>query len=225
MFSLLQKSIWRKCLQKEFDQQYMHDLSLFLNEQDLQGKVVFPDRIDIFNALNLTPINETKIVILGQDPYHGHGQAHGLSFSVRKGIRIPPSLRNMYKELNSDLGLDIPVHGDLTAWAEQGVLLLNSVLTVEQSLAASHKNRGWEAFTDAIIREVNDQCEHVVFMLWGAYAHKKGRCIDTSKHLVLESAHPSPLSSRRGFIGNRHFSKANDYLKEKKIEPIDWQIK
>jgi len=224
MFTLLKEASWRDSLKQEFDQPYMQELAVFLREQESWGRVVFPEKNKIFNALNLTPVNNIKVVILGQDPYHGEGQAHGLSFSVEKGVAIPPSLRNIYKELNADLACSFPEHGDLSYWAKQGVLLLNSVLTVEQSAAASHKKQGWEDFTDAIINVVNEQCENVVFLLWGAYAHKKGGRVDGSRHCVLESAHPSPLSARRGFIGCRHFSQANSYLTAKKRQPVDWQI-
>jgi len=216
---------WQKKLADELNEPYMCALQDFLTEQRSAGKIVYPSEPHIFNAFKLTPLNSVKVVILGQDPYHGENQAHGLSFSVERGVKIPPSLRNIYKELHSDLGIELPEHGDLTQWAEQGVLLLNSVLTVEQAQAASHKNKGWERFTDKVINEINQNCNNVVFLLWGAYAQKKGESIDASRHLILESAHPSPLSARRGFIGCRHFSQANNYLKSSGYEPIDWQIR
>ena len=174
--------------------------------------------------MNLTPLNKVKVVILGQDPYHGEGQAHGLSFSVRKGVKTPPSLRNIYKELHKDLSYEVANHGDLSKWAEQGVLLLNSVLSVEKGCAASHKNKGWEILTNYIISQISDRCQNVVFLLWGAYAQKKGKTIDTDKHLVLQSVHPSPLSAHRGFIGCGHFSKTNRYLRQNNLAEIDWQI-
>ena len=216
---------WQNVLSDELHKEYVSRLDDFIKSEEEQGKVIYPQRSLIFNALNLTPLNSVKVVVLGQDPYHGEGQAHGLSFSVEKGVRIPPSLRNIYKELQTDLGCEMPEHGNLTAWAEQGVLLLNSVLTVEQAQAASHKNKGWEQFTDHLIDVINEHCENVVFLLWGAYAQKKGQQIDQSKHLVLMSAHPSPLSARRGFIGCQHFSKANEYLAKHGVQTIDWQIR
>jgi len=215
---------WQKKLADELNEPYMHALQNFLVEQRSAGKEIYPPEDLIFNALNLTPLESVRVVVLGQDPYHGENQAHGLSFSVEKGVRVPPSLRNIYKELHADLGCELPEHGDLTAWARQGVLLLNSVLTVEQSQAASHKNQGWEKFTDRIIKEINQHCDHVVFLLWGAYAQKKGEEIDSSRHLVLQSAHPSPLSARRGFIGCKHFSQANTYLQRHGYKAIDWQV-
>ena len=218
-------SSWQNVLSDELHKEYVSRLDDFIKSEEAQGKIIYPQRSLIFNALNLTPLNSVKVVVLGQDPYHGEGQAHGLSFSVEKGMRIPPSLRNIYKELQTDLGCEMPEHGNLTAWAEQGVLLLNSVLTVEQAQAASHKNKGWEQFTDHLIDVINEHCENVVFLLWGAYAQKKGQQIDQSKHLVLMSAHPSPLSARRGFIGCQHFSKANEYLAQHGAKTIDWQVR
>ena len=218
-------SSWASELADELDQPYMSTLRDFLDQQSLAGKEIYPSWPLIFNAFDLTPLESVKVVVLGQDPYHGQGQAHGLSFSVKQGVKIPPSLRNIYKELNADVGCELPNHGDLTVWAEQGVLLLNSVLTVEKSLAASHKNKGWETFTDKVISVINDHCDHVVFLLWGAYAQKKGEKIDASKHLILESVHPSPLSARKGFIGCQHFSKCNEYLQSHGIKPIDWQVR
>lgn len=203
----------------------MDALKNFLIEEKQADKVIYPPNHLIFNALNTTPLNQVKVVILGQDPYHGPNQAHGLSFSVQKGVALPPSLRNIFHELHSDLGVPIPKHGNLTHWAEQGVLLLNAVLTVEAGQPTSHQKRGWEEFTDHVIDVINEQRENVVFILWGAYAQRKGQRIDQNKHLVLKAAHPSPLSANRGgFFGCKVFSKANNYLKQHGIEPIDWQL-
>ncbi|NWK73634.1 uracil-DNA glycosylase [Acinetobacter cumulans] len=203
----------------------MDELKDFLVQEIKADKVVYPPNALIFNALNTTPLANVKVVILGQDPYHGPNQAHGLSFSVQKGVPLPPSLRNIYHELQSDLGITVPKHGDLTRWAEQGVLLLNSVLTVEAGQPTSHQKRGWEDFTDHVIDVLNEQREHVVFILWGAYAQRKGQRIDQNKHLVLKAAHPSPLAANRGgFFGCKVFSKSNNYLKQHGIEPIDWQL-
>lgn len=203
----------------------MDELKDFLVQEIKAEKVVYPPNALIFNALNTTPLANVKVVILGQDPYHGPNQAHGLSFSVQKGVPLPPSLRNIYHELQSDLGVTVPKHGDLTRWAEQGVLLLNSVLTVEAGQPTSHQKRGWEDFTDHVIDVLNEQREHVVFILWGAYAQRKGQRIDQNKHLVLKAAHPSPLAANRGgFFGCKVFSKSNNYLKQHGIEPIDWQL-
>ena len=213
---------WLNLLQSEFKQLYMQKLNDFLRNENAAGKIIYPAQSDIFNALNTTPLNHVRVVILGQDPYHGQNQAHGLSFSVSKGIRIPPSLLNIYKEVSSDLKLPIPEHGNLDYWVQQGVLLLNSVLTVEYSKAASHQNRGWEHFTDAIIKCINDNCKHIVFLLWGNYAQKKGQVINREKHLVLTAPHPSPLSAHRGFLGCQHFSKANHYLQQHCLTTIDW---
>jgi len=215
---------WKSPLQDEFDQPYMRQLKVFLLEQKRLGKVVFPDGKNIFNALNSTPFDRVKVVILGQDPYHGANQAHGLCFSVNKDIKIPPSLRNIYKELNADIGFKIPNHGNLQSWADQGVLLLNSVLTVTQGLAVSHQGKGWEQFTDKIIERLNQHHKHIVYLLWGSYAQKKGVNIDTTQNLVLKSVHPSPLSAHRGFFGCQHFSHCNDYLLQLGKSPIDWQI-
>jgi uracil-DNA glycosylase len=184
----------------------------------------YPPTGDIVKALELTPFKEIKAVILGQDPYHGEGQANGLAFSVRKEIKIPPSLRNIYKELNSDLGIAIPEHGDLTKWAKEGVLLLNSILTVRPHEPASHRGIGWENYTDEIIQRINDRKENIVFILWGNYAQEKGQYIDRVRHLVIESPHPSPFSARKGFFGSKPFSKCNNYLRENGIEEIDWNI-
>jgi uracil-DNA glycosylase len=215
---------WREHLLPEFEQEYMKVLKTFLLQQKKAGKIIYPPGNEYFNAFNLTPFDQVKVVILGQDPYHGPDQAHGLCFSVRKGVPFPPSLRNIFKELQDDLGLPVPAHGCLNHWAEQGVLLLNSVLTVEQSKAAAHQGKGWEQFTDAVIRELNEKREVIVFILWGSYAQKKGQFIDTKKHCVLKSPHPSPLSSHRGFFGCKHFSKANAYLQSKNLAPIDWSV-
>jgi uracil-DNA glycosylase len=215
---------WKQYLLPEFQQDYMQTLREFLVQQKQAGKVIFPQGDEYFNAFNLTPFDQVKVVILGQDPYHGPGQAHGLCFSVRQGVALPPSLKNIYKEIHADLGLPIPKHGCLTHWAEQGVLLLNSVLTVEQSKAAAHQGKGWEQFTDAVIRELNEKREGIVFMLWGSYAQKKGQFIDQNKHCVLKAPHPSPLSAHRGFLGCKHFSKANAYLQSKGLDPIDWSV-
>ncbi len=215
---------WLEVLGEQFDQPYMAELKAFLHAEKQNGKVIYPPGALWFNAFNSTPFHRVKVVILGQDPYHGPEQAHGLCFSVRPGVRIPPSLVNIYKELQSDLGIPAPSHGCLTHWAEQGVLLLNATLTVEQGRAGAHQGKGWEIFTDAAIRALNDQREHLVFMLWGSYAQKKGSFIDTGKHLVLKAPHPSPLSAHRGFFGCRHFSRANDYLRQHGMDPIDWTV-
>jgi len=184
----------------------------------------YPSNSDIFKAIELTPFEKIKVVIIGQDPYHGEKQANGLAFSVYKDIKIPPSLKNIYRELNSDLGIPIPTHGDLTKWALQGVLLLNSILTVEPHKPASHRNIGWEEYTDGIVKRINDEKENIVFILWGKYAQEKGEHIDRKKHLIIKSSHTSPFSARRGFLGSKPFSKCNSYLKEKGIEEIDWKI-
>lgn len=215
---------WRVALQKEFDSPYMRDLKAFLLKEKQAGKTIFPRGPEWFRALNLTPLGSVKVVILGQDPYHGPGQAHGLCFSVRPGVRIPPSLVNIYKELQNDLGIPPAHHGNLTSWAKQGVLLLNSVLTVEQGQAAAHQGRGWERFTDAVIACVNAQKTPVVFMLWGSYAQKKAAFVDSSRHLVLKAPHPSPLSAHNGFFGGHYFSKANAFLEQHGLTPIDWRL-
>ena len=203
----------------------MDELKDFLVQEKNADKVIYPPSSLIFNALNTTPMPHVKVVILGQDPYHGPNQAHGLSFSVQKGVALPPSLRNIFHELHNDLGIEIPKHGNLTHWAEQGVLLLNAVLTVEAGQPTSHQKRGWEDFTDYVIDVLNEQREHIVFILWGAYAQRKGQRIDQTRHLVLKAAHPSPLAANRGgFFGCKVFSKSNNYLKQHGIEPIDWQL-
>jgi uracil-DNA glycosylase len=215
---------WLERIGGEFEQPYMAELKRFLTNERERGKQIFPRGPEWFRALDLTPLERVRVVILGQDPYHGPGQAHGLCFSVKDGVRPPPSLVNIYKELETDLAIKPRRHGFLEHWAKQGVLLLNSVLTVEMGRAASHRDRGWERFTDRIIREVNAKPEPVVFMLWGSYAQKKAAFVDTSKHLVLKAAHPSPLSAHSGFFGCRHFSKANAFLESRGLPPIDWAL-
>jgi len=216
---------WKSGLSEFLLSPKMDELKDFLVQEKKADKIIYPPSSLIFNALNTTPLANVKVVILGQDPYHGPNQAHGLSFSVQKGVAIPPSLRNIFHELNTDLGVVKPIHGDLTRWAEQGVLLLNAVLTVEAGQPTSHQKRGWEDFTDHVIDVLNEQCDHVVFILWGAYAQRKGQRIDQNKHLVLKAAHPSPLAANRGgFFGCKVFSKSNNYLKQNGIEPINWQL-
>ena len=215
---------WRAYLGDEFKKDYMTKLNSFLASQIQSKKTVYPNDPNIFAAFKHTPFDNVKIVILGQDPYHGAGQANGLSFSVQKGVPIPPSLRNIYKEIGRDLSLPTPSHGCLESWASQGVLLLNSVLTVEHGKAGSHQKHGWETFTDAAVNALNDHRRHLVFLLWGNHAAKKGAHINQSKHLALTSAHPSPLSAHRGFLGNNHFSTANTYLIKTGQTPIDWSI-
>ena len=218
------ESSWLAQLSDQFDQPYWHQLEQFLVAQLQAQKIIYPAENDVFNALNATSYETVKVVILGQDPYHGEGQAHGLSFSVPRGQRIPPSLKNIFNELHRDLQLPIPAHGCLQSWAQQGVLLLNAVLTVEQQQAGSHAGKGWELFTDAIVARLSDSRSGLVFMLWGAYAQKKGRLINHDKHCVLSSAHPSPLSAHRGFLGNQHFSKANHYLTANHQTAIRWSV-
>lgn len=215
---------WRERLEPEFSQPYMDSLGQFLAAEEKAGKTIFPKAAHCFNALNTTAFGDVSVVILGQDPYHGPGQAHGLCFSVRPGVDVPPSLVNIFKELNQDLGIPIPDHGCLQPWAEQGVLLLNSVLTVSQGNAGSHRGQGWETFTDRVIRYLNDERDSLVFLLWGSYAQKKGSFIDRNRHLVLEGPHPSPLSAHRGFFGGRYFSRANEWLAEKGLKPVDWAL-
>tara|TARA_B110000444_G_scaffold255102_1_gene288820 strand:+ start:1861 stop:2562 length:702 start_codon:yes stop_codon:yes gene_type:complete len=215
---------WRKVLEQEFKKDYMIQLRSFLQRQHSSGKVIYPDPSDYFSAFNSTPLDKVKVVILGQDPYHGSGQAHGLCFSVQPGVTSPPSLLNIYKELERDLNV-LPVsHGCLYDWAEQGVLLLNSVLTVEQAKAASHRGKGWEIFTDRVIEIINMERQDLVFMLWGNYAQKKGAIVDSDRHLILKSSHPSPLSAYKGFFGCKHFSQANAYLQQQGLDPINWQL-
>lgn len=215
---------WLAPLAGEFQQPYMHALKDFLQQEKRSGVSVFPPGPEIFNAFAHTPLHRVKVVILGQDPYHGPGQAHGLCFSVRPGVAVPPSLQNIHKEIQRDLGIAHPGHGDLTAWADRGVLLLNSVLTVAANRAASHQDKGWETFTDRVVELVNRECDNVVFMLWGSHAQRKGAVIDTARHCVLKAPHPSPLSAHRGFIGCGHFSAANAYLQAQGQEPIDWAL-
>jgi uracil-DNA glycosylase len=215
---------WKTPLLEEFASPYMQALKTFLTDRRTAGARIFPRGSEYFRALDLTPLDAVRVVILGQDPYHGEGQAHGLCFSVRPGVRPPPSLVNIYKEMHADLGIAPARHGFLEHWAKQGVLLLNSVLTVEMGQAAAHQGKGWERFTDAIIRLVNAKDDPVVFMLWGAYAQRKAAFVDAGRHLVLKSAHPSPLSAHNGFLGSRPFSKANAFLQSKGLPPIDWAL-
>lgn len=216
---------WKTALSHELLSENMAKLRTFLQDEYAQAKTIYPPKDKIFNALNTTPLSSVKVVILGQDPYHGAGQAMGLSFSVPKIIPKPPSLQNILRELSTDLGIPVSAHGDLTHWANQGVLLLNAVLTVEAGQAGSHANHGWEKFTDAVIDAINRETEQTVFILWGSYAKKKGRFIDTSRHLVLTANHPSPLSANRGgFFGSRPFSQTNDYLLKHGKSPIDWAL-
>ena len=214
---------WAPVLKAEYAKPYYRKLYDFIHRA-YATQPVYPPSGDIFNALHLTPLSRVKVVIIGQDPYHEPGQAHGLCFSVQKGVEIPPSLQNIYKELHEDIGFQIPDHGCLTPWAKQGVLLLNAVLTVRAHAAASHRGKGWEEFTDAIIREVNKVDHPVVFLLWGSFARSKAAMLDNPKHLVLEAPHPSPLSAYRGFFGCRHFSKANAFLTEHGAEPVNWAL-
>jgi uracil-DNA glycosylase len=215
---------WKGRLLSEFSRPYMRDLREFLKKEIQAKKVVYPRGVEYFAALDHTPFDKVKVVILGQDPYHGLNQAHGLCFSVRPRVEIPPSLQNIFIELKNDLGIAPPNHGQLTHWAEQGVLLLNATLTVEAGKAGSHQNRGWEKFTDVIVDSLNREREDLVFVLWGSYAQKKGAFIDTRKHLVLKGPHPSPLSAHRGFFGCKHFSKINSYLQAHGKAPIDWRL-
>lgn len=215
---------WLKILENEFEKPYFSQLRGFLKEEKNKGKTIYPPGKLIFNALNSTNFPNTKVVIIGQDPYHGRGQAHGLSFSVPQGIKPPPSLVNIFKELQMSTNFEIPNHGNLEAWAKQGVLLLNAILTVEAGKAASHHKRGWEEFTDAIIYKLNEQKSNLVFMLWGKYAQQKGAFINRDKHLVLQAPHPSPFSANRGFFGCEHFSLCNEYLKKHDLKEINWQL-
>ena len=215
---------WRAALAGEFAHPYMAALLGFLKDELAAGKRIFPRGPEYFRALDLTPLDEVRVVILGQDPYHGEGQAHGLAFSVRPGVRIPPSLANIYKELQADLGIPPARHGFLEPWARQGVLMLNAVLTVEAGRAAAHRGRGWERFTDAVIARVNALPHPVVFMLWGSHAQRKAAFVDATRHLVLKSPHPSPLSAHAGFFGCRHFSRANAFLAAHGARPIDWRL-
>lgn len=215
------ESGWKAQLQTEFDKPYFSQLTQFVRSEYATATCYPPGNL-IFNAFNLCPFDKVRVVIIGQDPYHEPGQAHGLCFSVNEGVAFPPSLQNIFKEIQDDLGVPVPASGNLTRWAEQGVLLLNATLTVRAHQAGSHQRRGWEEFTDAVIRQLNQNREHLVFILWGSYAQKKGAIIDRSRHLVLTSAHPSPLSVYRGFYGNHHFSRANAYLQENGLPPVRW---
>jgi len=215
---------WLEGLGNEFEQPYMVKLCAFLAAEQAAGKVIYPSGDELFNAFNYTPLEQVRVVILGQDPYHGPEQAHGLCFSVKPGVPVPPSLRNIYREIQAELGVTMPAHGCLDSWARQGVLLLNSVLSVEQGMAASHQGQGWEQFTDRAIELVNRETESVVFMLWGAYAQRKGAIIDQQRHCVLKAPHPSPLSAHRGFVGCGHFQQANNYLLARGRGTIDWSV-
>ena len=215
---------WLKRLRAEFEQPYMQELRAFLQREKQAGKQIYPPGSQIFNALDSTPFEQVSVVILGQDPYHNPGQAHGLCFSVRPGVAAPPSLQNIYKELARDVGCQLPSHGCLEHWSRQGVLLLNAVLTVEKFKAASHQGKGWERFTDRIVSLLNEERDGLVFLLWGSHAQKKGQHIDRQRHLVLQSPHPSPLSAHRGFLGNGHFSRTNAWLREHGRPEIDWQL-
>lgn len=224
MTELVVDPSWKNELQSEFDTDRMRQLETFLQTEKQSGKIIYPEKNKYFSALNLTPFDKVKVVIVGQDPYHGPGQAHGLCFSVREGVRFPPSLLNIFKELRDDVGVQVPESGSLKPWAERGVLLLNAVLTVEEGKAAAHQGKGWEQFTDRIIHLLNEKKENLVFILWGAYAQKKAAFVDRQKHLVLESVHPSPLSAHRGFFGTKPFSKTNEYLRAKGLGEIDWSL-
>jgi uracil-DNA glycosylase len=215
---------WKEALKTEFTKPYFLQIITFLRSEKMARKTIYPPGSLIFNAYNTTPIDKVKVVILGQDPYHGPGQAHGLCFSVSDGITPPPSLVNIYKELNSDIGMPIPAHGNLTKWAEQGVFLINASLTVQAASPMSHAKIGWAEFTDATIRRISELRENVVFLLWGKFAQEKQSLIDETKHLVLKAAHPSPLSAYNGFLGCKHFSKTNDYLLKNELTPIDWTL-
>ena len=217
MKKIILENSWKEKLLEEFNKDYMRSLSEFLRSEKLKNKIIFPPGNKIFNALNLTKFEDVKVVILGQDPYHGHNQAHGLSFSVEEGIRPPPSLKNIFKELESDMGIKQPEHGNLERWCNEGVLLLNSILTVEKSKPTSHSNMGWEQFTDKILSILNDLKRNVVFILWGKKAQEKGHFLDKNRHLILKSAHPSPYSANNGFLGSKPFSKTNHYLNSNNI--------
>ena len=217
-------STWKEALKDQFEQPYFHRIVAYLKQEKCQGKTIYPAGPNIFSAFDTTPFDKVKVVILGQDPYHNPDQAHGLAFSVQSGIQPPPSLVNIYKEIMQDVGCGIPTHGNLGKWARQGVLLLNAALTVIAHSPMSHSKIGWHEFTNAVIKAVSDKKEHVVFMLWGAFAKSKPELIDNSKHLILTAAHPTPLSAHNGFFGCRHFSKANEWLVAQGIEPIDWSI-
>jgi uracil-DNA glycosylase len=215
---------WKEILKSEFDKPYFQQIALHLKTEKSQNKTIYPPGSQIFNAFDTTPIDTVKVVILGQDPYHGPGQAHGLCFSVQNGVAPPPSLINIFKELHEDVGPPIPNHGNLTRWAEQGVFLLNASLTVRAGEPMSHSKIGWAEFTDTVIKKISGEKKHVVFLLWGRFAQEKRVLIDESKHLILRAAHPSPLSAHAGFFGCKHFSKANEYLIKNGIDPIDWRL-
>lgn len=217
------KNDWQEIIGEEFQKPYYRQLREFL-KNEYENYTIYPKQEDIFNALQYTAYKDVKTVILGQDPYHGPGQAHGLSFSVKPDVKIPPSLKNIFKEMQADLGCDIPNNGYLVKWAKEGVLLLNTVLTVRKGQAHSHKGKGWELFTDRVIQKLNEREKPVIFILWGKPAQEKGKLIDDSKHFILTSPHPSPFSARKGFFGSRPFSKANELLREQEVEPIDWKI-
>ncbi len=220
---MLEKS-WQPILGPEFDEPYMQKLRIFLRQEKDNQKTIYPTSAHVFESFNLTPLPKLKVVILGQDPYHGPNQAHGLCFSVQPGVRLPPSLKNIYKELQSDLNIPPSSNGCLVNWAKQGILLLNSVLTVEAGRAASHQGQGWEKFTDKVINVINEGMSGVVFLLWGAYAQRKGQFIHPDRHCVLKAAHPSPFSAYQGFFGCKHFSKTNHYLEKNHQTPIDWRV-
>lgn len=213
---------WKDVLKTEFEKDYFKKLTDFVRNEYMSGKTIYPEPKNIFNAFNLCPFDNTKVVIIGQDPYHEPHQAHGLCFSVENGVNLPPSLQNIYKEIESDLGHKSMTHGDLSEWARQGVLLLNSTLTVEAHIAASHSGKGWETFTDAVIRAVSEHKNHIVYILWGSFAQKKAEIVNKDENLILTSVHPSPLSASRGFFGNHHFSRANEYLIQNGKTPINW---
>ncbi len=215
---------WKNLLNEEFEKAYFKQLKQFLIDEKNKGAKIFPPGSQIFAALDHTPFENVKVVLLGQDPYHGAGQAHGLCFSVNDGVKFPPSLQNIFKELNNDCGCEIPISGSLIKWADQGVLLLNATLTVRENEAGSHQNKGWEIFTDTIIKTISDNKENIVFILWGRFAQSKENLIDSTKHLILKAAHPSPFSAYNGFFGCKHFSKTNNYLREKKLTEINWQL-
>lgn len=216
---------WKEVLKNEFTKPYFQQIVIFLKTEKAAGKIIYPPGSLLFNAFNQTPFHKLKVVILGQDPYHGEGQAHGLSFSVQNGIKLPPSLANIYKEIQNDIGIAMPVHfGNLTRWAEQGVLLLNTALTVRANEPNSHAKFGWSDFTDAVIQKISDEKKGIIFLLWGKFAQEKQNLIDETKHVVLKAAHPSPLSAHTGFWGCKHFSKTNELLTKQGISPIDWKL-
>jgi uracil-DNA glycosylase len=224
MQKIMSDPTWQSYLGPEFSKSYMQQLLSFLEGEQKAGKKIFPPEKEILNAFNHTPFEKVKVVILGQDPYHGEGQAHGLCFSVNRGVRLPPSLANIFKELHSDLGIQVPSHGNLEKWAQEGVLLLNNVLTVEEGKAGSHFKKGWEQFTDKAIETLNEKKQNVVYLLWGAHAQKKASSVDPEKNLIIKSAHPSPLSSYRDFFGTKPFSKTNEYLQSKGLAPVNWAL-